>query len=521
MTAEGRTSGVRCGRAGPARRGGRSAADRKLAIGLLAAGVVAFAASAAGLAALFAARPAELWSMLDLQVYVWAGHTARLTGTPYQGTYESFNLYFTYPPIAAAVFEVLSLMPLAVVKWLITSASVVSLAAVTWLSWGKLGYRRSLGRLGATLLVAAIVLWLEPVQQTLAFGQVNIVLMLIVMADLCLPDRNWLKGAGIGLAAGFKLTPLIFIPYLLVTRRYQAAGVAAGTFALTIAVSSLLLPRAAAQFWTGRLYLSVSRVGNVAFVGNQSLYAAALRLFGSASAAHPYWLAAAALTGLAGLFLAAWLSRRGEDLAGIVTCALTGLLISPVSWSHHWVWIAPALVAVTELAVRAGRAVQRPVRLRADWLAVTVSGLAVIAVLALYIAYPVHAAPGAPRLPAGLIWTIPSPAVQGTGMTGYQELIGNLYVLAGLVSLAAVACWVLAHAPVRAPHAYAGQVAGGWRGPFRRRGQGVPSPVTTVGSSGPPPPAAPATGSVPTMSEALAPPPPPPHSPSGPAEPSA
>jgi alpha-1,2-mannosyltransferase len=515
MTAEGRAVGRAMRRARPARRGGRTvAADRKLATWLLAAGVVTFAVSAAGLGLLFVNRP-ELSSMLDLQVYVWGGHMAGVTGTPYQGTYATFNLYFTYPPIAAAAFELLSPIQVVVLKWIISIASVASLAVVSWLSWGKLGYRRSRVRLGATLLVAAVVLWLEPVQQTLAFGQVNVLLMLLVVADLCLPDRNRLKGVGVGLAAGFKLTPLIFIPYLLLTRRYRAAGVAVGTFGLTIAASYLLLPKAAGQFWTGRLFLTVGRVGNAAYVGNESLYGAALRLFGSTGAARPYWLTGAIVVGLAGLLLAAWLSRRGLELAGIVTCALTGLLVSPVSWSHHWVWIAPMLVVLTELAVRAAKVVKLSPRLRANWLAVTAAGMTVLAALALYIAYPFHAAPGAALLPAGLIWTVPAPALQGSHMTGYQELIGNLYVLAGLIAVTAVAAWLLV--PVlrrRAKQDRSGLIASSWRpSRLRHHGRGrVSAPVPTAESAAPPPSLPPPTSGVAALSEAVAAPPPPPPS---------
>ena len=492
MTAEGRAVGRAMRRARPARRRRRSvAAERKPAIWLLAAGVVTFAISAAGLGLLFVSRP-ELSFMIDLQVYVWGGRMARLAGSPYQGTGAPLNLSFTYPPIAAAAFELLSRIQLVVLKWLVSIASVVSLAVVIWLSWGKLGYRRSPGRVGATLLVAAIVLWLEPIQQTLAFGQINVLLMLLIVADLCLPDRNRLKGVGVGLAAGVKLTPLIFIPYLLLTRRYRAAGVALGTFGMTIAASYLLLPKAAGQFWAGRLFLTVGRVGNAAYVGNESLYGAALRLFGSAGAARPYWLAAATVVGLAGLLLAAWLSRRDLELAGIVTCALTGLLVSPVSWSHHWVWIAPILVALTELVVRAAKMVTLSPGLLAAWLAVAVAGMPVLAALALYIAYPFHAAPGAPLLPAGLIWTVPSPAVQGSHMTGYQQLIGSLYVLAGLIAVAVMAAWLLV--PVlgrRVVQDRSGLVAAIWRlSPLRRHGLGrVSTPLTTAGSAAPPPPA--------------------------------
>jgi alpha-1,2-mannosyltransferase len=524
MTAEGRAVGRAMRRRWPARHGGPAvAADRNLANRLLAAGVVAFGVSAAGVAVLFVSRP-ELSFMVDLQVYLWGGHTASLTGTPYQGTYAHLGLYFTYPPIAAAAFELLSHIQVVVLKWLISIASVVSLATVIWLSWGKLGYGRSRGRMGATLLVAAVVLWLEPVQQTLAFGQVNVLLMLLVVADLCLPDKNRLKGVGVGLAAGFKLTPLIFIPYLLLTRRYRAACVALGTFGLTVAASYLLLPKAAGQFWTRRLFMTVGRVGNVAYVGNESLYGAALRLFGSAGAARPYWLAAATVIGLAGLLLAAWLSRRGMELAGIVTCAVTGLLVSPVSWSHHWVWIAPILVALTDLTVRAGRVVKLSARLRASWLSVTAAGLTTLAALALYIAYPFHAAPGARLLPAGLIWTVPPPAVQGSHLTGYQELIGNLYVLAGLVGVTVLAAWLLV--PVlarRAMQARSGPIAGIWRlSQLRQHGPGgVSTPLTTVESAAAPPEVPSATSGVAALSEAVAAPPPPPpaQSPSGLEEP--
>jgi hypothetical protein len=104
---------------------------------------------------------------------------------------------------------------------------------------------------------------------------------------------------------------------------------------------------------------------------------------------------------------------------------------------------------LTDLAVRAGKAARLAPRPVADRLALTAAGLSVIAVLALYIAYPFHAAPGVPRLPAGLIWTVPPRALQGERLTGYQQLIGNLYVLAGLAGLTAVAAWLLASLPGR------------------------------------------------------------------------
>jgi len=404
-----------------------------------------FATSAGLLAAVFAAARSDLWAMLDLHVYLWGGKLTWRTGSPYQRLYRDFHLYFTYPPMAAGLFAILQRLTVPVVQWLVTVASVVSLTVILWLTWGQLGHRRAASRLAATLALAAVTLWIEPVQQTLAFGQVNLVLMLVIVADLCQSDSRWWKGTGVGLAAGFKLTPLIFVPYLLLTRRFRAAAVAVVTFGVTIAGSFALLPRAARQFWLGGLFLDSNRVGNVDYAGNQSLQGAAGRLLGDTAAAHPYWLVNVAVVGAAGLGLAALLSRRGQEMAGILTCALTGLLVSPVSWSHHWVWVAPMLAAVAESAMRL--AARNPGRWwrQAGWAAPAV-------ILALFFAYPFHLAPGALLVPEGLLWTLPSPALQGSGMTGLQQVTGNLYVLAGLAGLCLIGgCLAVARDPAADP----------------------------------------------------------------------
>src|SRR5439155_13505639 len=98
--------------------------------------------------------------------------------------------------------------------------------------------------------IAAVAMWLEPVDMTLHFGQINLLLLALVLADLALP-RRW-QGIGVGLAAAIKLTPLIFIGYLLLTRRLRAALVATGTFAATVALGFALLPGGSVAFWGGR-----------------------------------------------------------------------------------------------------------------------------------------------------------------------------------------------------------------------------------------------------------------------------
>jgi alpha-1,2-mannosyltransferase len=371
-------------------------------------GATAFALSVGILVGADLILPRRMY-MLDLRVYRWGAMIALHSGNLYGSHYGHYHLLFTYPPLAALAFAALAAIPLSVMTWSVTAASVLSLTLTMWLTWGALGYRRPAVRIGATLATAAVALWLQPVLQTIYFGQVNLVLMLLVVADLCLPDRSRLKGAGTGLAAGLKLTPLIFIPYLLLTRRIRAALVAAAVFAATIVVSLILLPGPSRQYWLGGLFLDARRTGNPAYVGNQSLMGLLARLLGSAAAARPYWLAVAVLAGAAGLLLAARADRRGQPMAGILICALTGLLVSPVSWAHHWVWMAPALaVAVAQAARLRGPAWRR----LACW-----SGVAALAALFAL-------------LPQGLV---PGYLVQGAGLDGLQQLTASLYLAAGLI----------------------------------------------------------------------------------------
>src|SRR5436305_1052245 len=355
----------------------------------------------------------ELWWLLDLDVYYSAGQPIWHNHNLYQALYTSVHLPFLYSPLAALLFALTSAIPFSILKVCMAIANIATLVGIIWVALGLLGYQRTVGRAAATLAIAGITLWMEPIQQTLLFGQVNLLLMGAIIVDLSLPDSKPWKGIGVGFAAGFKLTPAIFIVYLLLTRRFRAAGVALGTFVATIIIGFMLLPSESSQYWGG-LFLNSSRVG-VTFVSNQSLYGTVLRLFQGADAAHLYWLVIAGLVGIVGLGLATWASLHGEELLGILTCALTGLLVSPISWSHHWVWIVPLIVFVIHLAV-AKQA--------------TFGGLAV-GLIVLFSAW------------LSIIWQVPYRDNREFHWYGLQHLAGELYVVVGIFLLALLAFIVL------------------------------------------------------------------------------
>jgi alpha-1,2-mannosyltransferase len=388
-------------------------------------------------------------AMRDLAVYRNGGLIVRHVAPAYDG-HRASPLYdwtgqngvqFTYPPFAAVAFAVASVLSWTAMRWAMTVVSLAALGLSLWLVFGALGYTgRPRIRLGATLGVSALALATEPVQQTLALGQVNLLLMLLVIADLLTASvlngqTRWWHGIGIGLASAVKLTPLIFIPYLLLVRRYRQAATAAGTFVATVLLGYAILPKDSDTYWLHGLVFNANRIVFLGTRGNQSLRGALTRLAGSVTAGTAPWLVAGILILIVGVVAAAMLYRAGYPVPGMLACALTGLLASPLSWDHHWVWVAPAIALLAHLGARARGAV------RAGWWA---AGAAVLLVFGAWPQFWNLSQSG--LTPAGLFWYGPThyfargdePWYPEFHWHGLQLLAGNAFVLAGLTGLAAL-----------------------------------------------------------------------------------
>ena len=312
--------------------------------------VVVVAAAVAG-AADWAGAPRRLsvhGGFVDLSVYQYAGRLV-LDGLPLYGSRDpATNLRFTYPPFAAVVMAPLALLPgwLAIALW--TGASVGALAGVVLLVCRALG-RTVVGRPLALLTVGALAT--EPVWQNLTFGQINLLLMLAVLVDLVHPERRW-SGVLVGIAAGVKLTPLVFVVLLVLAGRRTTAGRALLAFAGTIAIGFLVLPGAATTYWTHNL-IKAGRVGPPESSHNQSVFGTLTRLLDSPPSTL-WWLAVAGPVALAVVVVGAAWWRRGDRVLGTGLGASAMLLASPISWSHHWVWAVPIGLLVWERSRWAG-----------------------------------------------------------------------------------------------------------------------------------------------------------------------
>jgi alpha-1,2-mannosyltransferase len=398
----------------------------------LAAGGAVFALAIGLYLAAIALHPGmtAMLKAFDLRVYLDGGVLARekpstlyswhLPGSP--------GIQFTYTPFAALVFAVLSYVPWRQLEVITVIVSTGALLSTLWIAFRTLGISDRTRRLGLALLVAGLVFWVEPVQRALFLGQVELVLMGLVTWDMCQPDRRRFKGVGVGIAAAIKLVPALFILYLLITRRIRAAVVASVTFAVTVILGWAVLPSQSDKWWLHGYFWQANKTGFVGYTANQSLRGMIDRFAGSDAHGRLTWYLVAAVAGVLGLWAAYVLHRSGWEFEGLMACALTALLISPISWDHHWVWIAPFLAIPVAYAFRGGY------RYRAVWIAVT--GLLVVA----FLGWPKLWNAGTGR---SVIWLAPSwgpsygdkPGYPEYNWHGIQLLEGNLYVLIGCVLL--------------------------------------------------------------------------------------
>ncbi|MCX5201265.1 glycosyltransferase 87 family protein [Streptomyces sp. NBC_00237] len=325
--------------------------------------VVAGAVCLLSFATFWAAQRFARVSMIDLTVYRAEGATVLSGGDLYAMRVTAANLPTTYPPFAALLFTPLSLSDLNLLRVLATAGNLALLVALVHLSLRLAGGSRP----KAALWSAAAAVWCEPVWTTLRYGQINLAVAVAVLWDLTRKEEHRWAGVGIGLATAVKITPGLFVVFLLLAglsrgRRAGAyrddpwlrqAAVAVVAFLAATVGSAVLLPRDSHTFWTRALFDS-SRVGNMEDTANQSLGGVLARLLHT-GAPGAWWGAVAALVAVMGLYTAVDAALRGDRARAALTCAVTALLISPISWSHHWVWCVPLIAFLAVRAAGEGR----------------------------------------------------------------------------------------------------------------------------------------------------------------------
>jgi alpha-1,2-mannosyltransferase len=344
---------------------------------------------------------------IDLDVYR-AGAGVVLHGGDLYGRLPQLGgghqLPFTYPPFAALCFVPLAMAGYGAANWLLTTATIGAVAASLWrfaaATPGAAGAR--MRRLLPWAVPAALLL--EPVRSTLGYGQVNALLMALVSVDCLTRAPRWPRGTLVGIAAAVKLTPGVFVLFFVLRRDLRSAARAGLAFAACTGAGFALAPRDSLRYWTAVAY-QPARAGAIGYAANQSLLGALARLGLGHGVRSWLWLALCLLVAalaVAGMRAAL---KAGQLTHALLLNAAAGLLISPISWSHHWVWAAPALLT--------GLSTTKPNRWRPP-------SFAVLALLTFAIA---------------LHWLLPSGAGREVHWAWWQQAAGDSYALTGLTAL--------------------------------------------------------------------------------------
>lgn len=357
---------------------------------------------------------------LDLMVYR-LGAQAWLDGDGVYGPLPALgngevHLPFTYPPLAAIAFAPLAALPEAAASAVMFALSLAAIALTVWLVLDRIRPSTDRGvRLAVVLATVAAAEYIEPVRETLGFGQVNALLMAAVAFDVLTRSDKWPRGILIGIAISIKLTPAGFLLLFLLRRDWRAFATTIVSTIAAVGVAWLVMPDDSREYWFHKLS-ETGRIGAPHFAGNQSLKGLVFRLGLGESTSTLLWLG---LSAIAVIFAAVWMRRLIAD--GKLTTALLVnagviLLVSPISWSHHWVWVVPALAVAVDAAL-----VNRADGRRDRWLTAAIGAALVLFYL-------------------GPHWLLPARDDLELTWTWWQQIIGASYVIF-TVGVLAIGAW--------------------------------------------------------------------------------
>jgi alpha-1,2-mannosyltransferase len=284
--------------------------------------------------------------LVDLDVYR-SGGQAVLRGEPVYDfvTQPPQLLPFTYPTLAVLLAVPLAMLPWSAAQWVWTALIFLALTVAVRYSFAKL-----LGRMGqwAPIVIGALVatcVYAMPLRDQVRFGQVDLMLVAVCLADVVPARTRWPRGLLVGLATAVKLVPGVFVIYFLITGRRREAVTAAVAGVGATLLTFLVLPADSADYWFRAIFDS-ERLGSNTSTTNQSIRGMLLRLYWPDAVTAAIWLACVAVVAYFGFRAARRAWQEGDEIRGVAVTGLLAVLVSPVAWIHHLAWLVVVLAAI-------------------------------------------------------------------------------------------------------------------------------------------------------------------------------
>lgn len=288
---------------------------------------------------------------LDIEIYRAGARAFLENQSLYAQPFEviGIRLPFIYPPFGAAI-----LSPFAVMSASQAAVAVVIVSSLLTYLCILLVARALIPDQPLVAFTFGTVIWpfallSEPLTMNAHFGQINVLVMTLCVLDL-VPRRRLLpRGILIGLAAAIKLTPLALCLFFLIKRDWRVlCWTAVGALSAT-GITALFRWTATVEFFTDMIFKMNSTKGagvGTAYMTNQSIKGMLARWAPTEDAAVQHqglidatWLVIVLITIAAASTLIIMMLRRGLEVDAAMVCAGLMLIISPISWSHHWVWL--------------------------------------------------------------------------------------------------------------------------------------------------------------------------------------
>lgn len=293
------------------------------------------------------------YKTMDLAVFA---HAARhvLDGQPlFSASFSkglAYPLPFIYPPFAAVVLTPLALVSEPVLRWCWDLASVAALVTVVAISFRALKDRAGTYWILVVAAISVAMVFTQPVSDELGYGQIDIFLLLLVVVDLLRRPRWCPPGILIGIAAGVKLVPLVFVLLFVVTLQWRTVRNILATFVGCTLVGFVVVPKDSITFWFHEME-GTALHWRIANFSNQSLDGMLHRLV-PGGLWSVVWIPLAVLLAVVSLWGARSAELAGERFVAVALTSIVGLLIAPISWVHELVFIVPILGAIVGSATQ-------------------------------------------------------------------------------------------------------------------------------------------------------------------------
>lgn len=262
------------------------------------------------------------------------------------------SLPFIYPPIGAILFAPWGYFDFITVELagnlVVIGSSLLLLLCLYLVTNAVLSGRDKLLAFTIAAISWPIALFAEPVFLNADLGQINILIMALVVMDLLPIKRRIPRGVLIGLAAAIKITPLAMLLYFLVKKDFRGIINAVISLLAFTAIGAVLAWENTKEFFSSTL-LNLSAEGDsgvdTTFQSNSSIQAMLYRWWSSKADAEAsslptiLWIVLSLIAVAAVAYLMHQLFSRGLHVEAVMVNAMLMLLISPISWSHHWVWL--------------------------------------------------------------------------------------------------------------------------------------------------------------------------------------